>query len=198
MPQFARSGLTTLDHLSHRERQGACCAEQSNDKRIIVRTRGGTSRRGATAFSRGGLQLCIPDMRGKPLSLPCAWPRPPSLAALRQFTLKEGGICRRQKTEGLLIAAFAAEAALQSPTAYRRSPLYTRGPWVRVKYGANLAKNVHKRHTRQTTTDTRGGRSGRYHRAAFVFAPAARRRKVRYAPLAVRPLRPHFARPPLP
>ena len=91
---------------------------------------------------------------GEQLSLPCAWPRPPSLAALRQFTLKGGGFCRRQKTEGLLIAAFAAEAALQSPTAYRRSPLCTRGPWMRVKYGANLAKNVHKR---QATTDTRGG-----------------------------------------
>ena len=98
---------------------------------------------------------------GEQLSLPCAWPRPPSLAALRQFTLKGGGFCRRQKTEGLLNAAFAAEAALQSPTAYRRSPLCTRGPWVRVKYGANLAKNVHKRQTRQTATGTRGGTSRR-------------------------------------
>ena len=37
-------------HLSHRERQGACCADQSNDKRIITHTRGGTRRREATAF----------------------------------------------------------------------------------------------------------------------------------------------------
>ena len=103
------------------------------------------------------------------LSLPCAWPRPPSLAALRQFTLKEGGICRRQKTEGLLIAVFAAEAALQSPTAYRRSPLCTRGPWVRVKYGANLAKNVYKRQTRQTTTSTRSGTKRQISSRCFSF-----------------------------
>ena len=105
--------------------------------------------------------LSSPTRHGEQLNLPCAWPRPPSLAALRQFTLKGGGFCRRQKTEGLLIAAFVAEAALQSPSAYRRSPLCTRGPWARVKYGANLAKNVHKQQTRQISS------------RCFSFAPAA-------------------------
>ena len=48
--QLALSVAGRPRHLSHRERQGALRAEQSNDKRILVRTRGGTSRRGVTAF----------------------------------------------------------------------------------------------------------------------------------------------------